>query len=87
MGLDKWLKPEDSTKKKKTKESSPIKDKVTNSKHTSKKSLESLLSMLKKYTLICSNSKCKYQKTLMKKQLIEKDKICPRCNKELKIKK
>ncbi len=42
---------------------------------------------LTRYTLVCPNAKCKYQKTIMKKLLSEMDKICPRCNKEMKVKK
>jgi len=87
MGLDKWINPEDSKKKSIKKEKSPIKAKGSKGKTASKDKLESPISKLKKYTLICSSAKCKYQKTLLKKELAEKDKICPRCNKQLKIKK
>jgi hypothetical protein len=66
MGLDKWLKPEDTDKNSKKKRKQEIK--------------------LVKYTLICLNKKCKYQKIIVKKKLVEKDKICPRCGKEMKIK-
>jgi hypothetical protein len=86
MGLDKWIKPEDSEKKSSKKEKSPVKKRGTKHKNISKRNLESSISKLKKYTLICSSAKCKYQKTLLKKELIEKDKICPRCKKQLKIK-
>jgi hypothetical protein len=81
LGLDKWMKPEESktTKSKKKIEGKP---KVkTDSKKGAKESSE-----LTKYILICSNSKCKYKKTIVTKTLKEKDKICPRCKKEMKIK-
>jgi hypothetical protein len=42
--------------------------------------------LLTKFSLTCSDSKCKYKKTLKKKILKDKDKICPRCKKEMKIK-
>ncbi|MHA1292879.1 MAG: hypothetical protein ACTSQJ_09455, partial [Promethearchaeota archaeon] len=42
---------------------------------------------LNKFTLICKKAKCKYQKTILKRQLLEEDKICPRCKGEMKIKK
>jgi hypothetical protein len=87
MGLDKWIKPEDSKKKSSKKERVPVKTKESKSKTVSKKELESPTSKLKKYMLMCPSAKCKYQKTLLKKELTEKDKICPRCNKQLKIKK
>ena len=41
---------------------------------------------LTKYVLICSKLKCKYKKTIMKKELSEKDRICPRCKSEMKVK-
>ena len=81
MGLDKWIKPEDvkTTKSKKKIEEEP---KVkTDSKKETKESSE-----LKKYILICSNSKCKYKKTIVTKTLKEKDKTCPKCKKEMKNK-
>jgi len=74
MGLDKWLKPEDVDKdlKKREKQQNLARERTSIN--------------LKKYTLICSNAKCKYQKIIMKKQLTDNDKNCPRCNKEMKIK-
>lgn len=81
MGLDKWINPEDAKtakNKKKIEEKPKIK---TNFKKEAKESSE-----LKKFILICSNSKCKYKKTIVTKILNEKDKTCPRCKKEMKIK-
>ncbi len=85
MGLDKWIKPEEtkskSIKKKDDKEprkTSDIKQKGKESKNE--------LSKITKFILSCSNTKCKYKKTIVKKVLMEKDKICPRCKNEMKVK-
>ena len=40
---------------------------------------------LTKFVLICSKPKCKYKKIIMKKELSEKDRICPRCKNEMKV--
>lgn len=42
---------------------------------------------LTKFNLICTKPKCKYQKIIMKRELLEKDKICPKCKSQMKIKK
>ncbi len=76
MGLDKWLKPEDVEKKSKKK-----KESVTQTKKSEKQSIK-----FTKYMLICPDAKCKYQKIIMKKQLTDDDKTCPRCNKKMKTK-
>ncbi|MBY8983435.1 MAG: hypothetical protein KGD65_00025 [Candidatus Lokiarchaeota archaeon] len=86
MGLDKWLKSEEADKKPKSKKPAPSKVKKIESKNTTAKTPEKPKIKLTKYTLTCPNSKCKYQKIIMKKQLSEVDKICPRCKKEMKIK-
>ncbi|MHA2282890.1 MAG: hypothetical protein ACXAC5_18770 [Promethearchaeota archaeon] len=86
MGLDKWIKPEDTEKKPKSKKPAPSEVVKIESKKKIAKTPEKLKIKLTKYTLTCPNSKCKYQKILMKKQISEVDKICPRCNKEMKIK-
>lgn len=92
MGLDKWLKPEEETNKR----SREKKDKEITLKKVSKpqketkdiKAQESVdTKKLSKFELICSNRKCKYRKTIMKKLLTEKDKTCPRCSSVMKIKK
>ena len=82
MGLDKWLKTKEEVKKPK-KEKTEKKFTKAVSKPKEKESGESS-KVLSKYVLVCS--KCKYQKTIMKKKITEKDKICPRCNKLLKVK-
>ncbi len=81
MGLDKWIKPEKKTEKKeeagsrKKPKTQPI-----------KKKSEIQSKNLTKFVLICSKLKCKYKKTIMKKELSEKDRICPRCRSEMKVK-
>ncbi|TFF94629.1 MAG: hypothetical protein EU543_00800 [Promethearchaeota archaeon] len=80
MSLDKWIKSdkekEQETKKKQKKETiSTVENQIE--KEESFK--------LNKFRLKCSNSKCNYQKTLMKRQLANKDKKCPRCNSIMKI--
>ncbi|MFX0106043.1 MAG: hypothetical protein ACFE75_11210 [Candidatus Hodarchaeota archaeon] len=86
MGLDKWLKSEEGSKKSKMKEESHIQAKRNKTKLKPNKDLETPLKKLIKNTLICPNAKCKYQKTILKRQLTDDDKICPRCNKKMKIK-
>lgn len=85
MGLDKWIKPEETKAKaiKKKKEGDPYKKSDSKSRD---KQIEKDLSKLTKFELICSNAKCKYKKTIVKKTLTEKDKICPRCKNEMKLK-
>jgi len=84
LGLDKWIKPED-TKKQKIKK----KDKRDQSKdgtfkpNEEQKDKESI--KLTKFDLTCPKAKCKYKKTIVKKTLAEKDKICPRCKSEMKL--
>lgn len=42
---------------------------------------------LTKYMLTCSDSNCKYKKTLMKRELTREDKVCPRCKSDMNVKK
>jgi len=86
MGLDKWLKPEDEEKKTKKKKESPDQTIRSKIKDTQKKPLEKSSIQLTRYILICPNAKCKYQKTIMKKELTDDDITCPRCNKKMKTK-
>jgi len=83
MGLDKWLNSEDVEKQKKKKPAEVKKRKNEGDQAPEKKT--NILKLIK-YTFNCPNSKCKYQKTVMKKVLTDLDKICPRCNKEMKVK-
>ena len=86
MGLDKWLKPEDKEKKTKKNKESPDQTIKSKNKDTKKKPLEKSSIQLTRYTLVCPNAKCKYQKTIRKKVLTDEDKTCPRCNKTMKTK-
>lgn len=86
MGLDKWLKPEEIDKNFKKAKKGPEKGKKSKNIQGKIKSNEKKSLKLAKYTLVCQNTKCKYQKIIVKKQLSEEDKICPRCEKEMKIK-
>ncbi|MFX1447497.1 MAG: hypothetical protein ACFFCG_05110 [Promethearchaeota archaeon] len=85
MGLDKWIKPEETKSKtiKKKEEGQPHKKSDSKPKDKEK---DKELWKLTKFELTCSNAKCKYKKTIVKKKLTEKDKICPRCKKEMKTK-
>ncbi len=69
MSLDKWLKDE----------------KAKSSKVNEQKAKQKTGSKLQKFILKCGKSKCNYQKTLMKRELSESDKICPRCKSKMKI--
>ena len=84
MGLDKWIKPEDTKKQKNKKkdERHPSKDCTSKPKEKNK---EKKSSKLTKFVLTCPKAKCKYKKTIVKKTLTEKDKICPRCRSEMKL--
>ncbi len=83
MGLDKWIKPEETVKKSEKKEDarSPRKPKT----QPVEKKGEKEQIKLTKFVLICSKPKCKYKKTIVKKELSEKDRICPRCKNEMKV--
>jgi len=84
LGLDKWIKPEDKKNKKikKKDEGYPSKDRTSKPKEEQK---DKESSKLTKFDLTCPNAKCKYKKTIVKKTLTEKDKICPRCKSEMKL--
>jgi len=85
LGLDKWIKPEDTKTKtiKKKDEGDPKKKSDSKPKD---KQIDKVISKLTKFDLTCPNAKCKYKKTIVKKVLTEKDKICPRCKSEMKLK-
>ncbi|MFX1568740.1 MAG: hypothetical protein ACFFCV_10280 [Promethearchaeota archaeon] len=86
MGLDRWIKTEDNDKNSKKKKKSPEQAKVSKLKGVKESDQEKQSIKLKKTTLVCPDAKCKYQKIIMKKELTNDDKICPRCNKTMKIK-
>ncbi|MHA2290010.1 MAG: hypothetical protein ACXABG_14590 [Promethearchaeota archaeon] len=84
MGLDKWIKPEKTNAKaiKKREDSESTKK---NESKLKDKEIDKELPKITKFNLICSNAKCKYKKTIVKKTITKKDKICPRCKKEMKL--
>ena len=84
-GLDKWIKPEE-TKIKPIKKKDDKDPRKTNDIKQKGKETEKELSKITKYVLSCSNVKCKYIKTIVKKTLTERDKICPRCKNDMKVK-
>lgn len=84
MGLDKWLQS-DKDEKKEIEQLKAVSSKKDAPK-PNKKKLEGSMKQLSKFILICTNSKCKYQKVLMKRLLVDKDRICPRCKKKMKVK-
>ncbi len=86
MGLDKWLKSENSRNDSKEKKVKSEEVRNSKEKHLKNGFDKDISTQLVKYNLICQNSKCKYQKIIMKKLLSEHDKKCPRCKKEMKIK-
>ncbi|MBY9017796.1 MAG: hypothetical protein KGD66_03090 [Candidatus Lokiarchaeota archaeon] len=90
MSLDKWIKNDENNKKVK-KKLPPKKEKVEETIEEFEFQPPEVGSikdsrLLTKFALTCSDSKCKYKKTLKKKTLKDKDKICPRCKGEMKIK-
>jgi hypothetical protein len=84
MGLDKWLKSDKTEENEIKNQKKNISEKK--GKTPIKRESDLHPKKLKKFTLICSNSKCKYQKILMKKNLINKDKMCPKCKSIMKVK-
>ena len=85
MGLDRWIKSEKKEDEEKGKEEPQIKDSSELAKGI--KTVEKPTLKLKKYVLICPKAKCKYQKTIVKKNITDKEKICPRCNSNMKLQK
>ncbi len=92
MSLDKWIKSDEKKepkKKSEKKKKEPIKEEVqpktTREKpDQKKKTIESTTQKIIKHHLKCSKKGCNYQKTIVKKQLNEKDTICPRCKSVMK---
>jgi len=92
LSLDKWIKTEKEEDKKKgdEKKKKPLKKKpqseIISQEIETSTTHDKPLKKLAKYILICPKKSCGYQKTLMKKQLNDRDKICPRCKGIMKIK-
>jgi hypothetical protein len=93
LSLDKWIEPEKKKGKgRKKPEDHKRKTKIQKSKiieeSEDSKTInieEKPLKNYQKYILICSKKTCNYQKTIVKKELNKKDKICPRCKSTMKI--
>ena len=85
MGLDKWIKPEGTRTEQNKKKDENEPKKRSDSKPKEKEKEKETLKLIKN-VLICSNSKCKYKKTIVKKLLTEKDLVCPRCKNEMRLK-
>jgi hypothetical protein len=85
LSLDKWLKPENGEKKPEKKKDTLNRDKKRETEGKEKKGDKKSSTLLKKYLLVCPNLKCKYQKTIIKKILTDRDIVCPRCTKKLKV--
>jgi len=86
MGLDKWLKSDDKKNDPKNMKIPTKQDEKRKKEQIKNKPVEKQIRKLIKYTLICANTKCKYQRIIVKKQLGEKDRICPRCGKNMRVK-
>ncbi|MFW9770564.1 MAG: hypothetical protein ACFFFB_01970 [Candidatus Heimdallarchaeota archaeon] len=92
MSLEKWLKPEKKDERSEAKQFKTEQKKGKNNFNSGaepKGNLElvdSPIISLSKFKLECPKSTCKYKKTIIKKNLIDKDKICPRCKSIMKIK-
>lgn len=84
MGLDKWLQSEKGEKRK-NKELAAV-DSEKKDLKSKKRNIGESQKNLSKFILVCTNSKCKYQKVLMKKSLVTMDKTCPRCKSQMRVK-
>ena len=83
MGLDKWIKTDIPEKKPEKKEEAKSTRKPKTQLVEKRGEKEPI--KLTKFVLICSKPKCKYKKTIVKKELSEKDRICPRCKNEMRV--
>ena len=84
MSLDKWIKSDkEKSDQNRNKKKSHIEKKNKSDKSFKNSEPEKIL--LKKYRLNCSKKKCNYQKIVMKRELSEKDLICPRCEGKMKV--
>ena len=92
MSLEKWIKPQkdkDESKKESKDKKNEIQSKKPQSKISNNENDLKVNKVAKtkfsKYLLICPKKSCGYQKTLMKRELNDKDKTCPRCKGIMKI--
>ena len=94
MSLDKWIKSDEkkeakkktNEKKKKTVEKNAGSKATSEKKGPKNKTVKSTTNKIIKFNLKCSKKGCNYQKTIVKKELNEKDTICPRCKSIMKAK-
>jgi len=88
ISLDKWLK-ETTKKKKQMKKLKPDENVKTTliSSENQITIIKSPLDKLQKFKLKCQSKKCGYQKIIVKTKLTDKDEICPKCSKNMKIEK
>ncbi|TFG27161.1 MAG: hypothetical protein EU532_08025 [Promethearchaeota archaeon] len=92
MSLEKWIKPQkdkdesnkESKDKKKEIQSKKPQSKISNNEKDLKVN-KVPATKFSKYLLICPKKSCGYQKTLMKRELNDRDKTCPRCKGTMKI--
>jgi hypothetical protein len=85
LSLDKWLKPDKKTPKKNPEEEK--KKEITGKKSIpDKPKTEKTSIVLIKFKLTCPNKRCNYSKIKVKKQLSERDKICPKCKGQMNVK-
>ena len=84
MSLDKWIKQD---KKTANKEKKKPKGSKTSKKESIPEQKNSDKISIKKHFLTCSKKGCDYQRTLMKRQLSNLDKTCPKCGGIMKEKK
>jgi hypothetical protein len=84
LSLDKWLKP---GKKEEVKKKKPeVKQEEVPKKKVDKEEPQPQSRKMTKFILTCPKKSCKYQKIKVKKELTERDKICPRCKGQMKVK-
>lgn len=86
MSLEKWLKQGKKEVQKikngKSLETQKSQSRIPSQEIESKTQFTKLI----KFILVCTSTKCKYQKIIMKKTLLDKDTICPKCKSKMKVK-
>ena len=87
MSLDKWIKSDkkEETKNKPQEKKGQKGGQSEVRKDQAEKTLEPLAQKFNKFQLKCPKKGCNYQKTIVKKDLKEKDKVCPRCKSTMKV--
>jgi hypothetical protein len=91
VSLDKWIKePPKKSKapvKKKPKKVAEKKIGIEQELEIIEEVKKSPLGKIQKFKLKCPDRKCKYEKIKVKLKLTERDKVCPKCSKQMKIEK